>query len=108
MSAFTVTRSAQQAPDAAEPVIDWRQDGACRSEDPALFFAPDGFESPSDRRARVDAARGICAACDVAELCDQYAFTTRQQYGIWAGRDEDERAREIRRGWWRKRNGSES
>lgn len=92
----------------AETVIDWRQDGACRSEDPSLFFAPDGVETPADRDDRVSAARRICAECDVFDLCNRYAMSTRQQHGIWAGRDSDERAREIKRLGWRKRHGSAS
>lgn len=77
--------------------IDWRQEGACRNEDPSLFFAPDGPEHPAERAARTRIAQSICAGCDALAKCDQYATATRQRYGIWAGRDEDDRLREIRR-----------
>ncbi|GIG27156.1 WhiB family transcriptional regulator [Cellulomonas denverensis] len=91
-----------------EVPIDWRQEGACRGEDPSLFFAPDGPEHPAERAARIRIARSICAECPVAALCDQYATATRQRYGIWAGRDEDDRLREIRRQRRWVRHGGES
>jgi WhiB family redox-sensing transcriptional regulator len=42
---------------------DWRTDGACRGEDPDLFFP-----TPGDTRG-INAAKGICVGCPVRRAC---------------------------------------
>lgn len=66
----------------------WRDQGACRGEDPGLWF-------PSDRRPHFDQialAKAICGRCPVRETCLQWAETTPELYGIWGGLTEQERA----------------
>jgi WhiB family redox-sensing transcriptional regulator len=48
-------------------------------------------ESDTDRRAREDAAKRVCAACPVRQECLDYALRVREQYGIWGGLTEVER-----------------
>jgi WhiB family transcriptional regulator, redox-sensing transcriptional regulator len=70
---------------------DWQLLGACRGEDSALFFHPEG-ERGSSREARDAAAKLVCRACPVTKECLQYALATREPYGVWGGLSESERA----------------
>jgi WhiB family redox-sensing transcriptional regulator len=73
---------------------DWVARGACRDEDPEIFF-PIGPEPPV---ALLTEARRICARCPVRPQCLRYAVETGQTAGIWAGTTEPERrAMRLRR-----------
>jgi WhiB family redox-sensing transcriptional regulator len=66
----------------------WMSRGACRAEDPELFF-------PAERTSRealalVSAAKAVCYRCPVRSSCLSYALRTRQD-GIWGGTTADER-----------------
>lgn len=75
---------------------DWQMKGACRGEDPSLFFHPDGERGPA-REAREAAAKAICAACPVRTMCAEHALTVREPYGVWGGLSEDDRDAVYRR-----------
>jgi WhiB family transcriptional regulator, redox-sensing transcriptional regulator len=65
----------------------WMSHGACRGEDPALFF-PLGESETSLRQ--VARARAICRRCPVLTTCLRDAMDTGQQ-GIWGATTDDER-----------------
>lgn len=69
----------------------WQLDAACRGMDSAAFFHP-----PSERNAarerRVEQAKAICRTCPAIQDCLAHALRTREPYGVWGGRSEDERA----------------
>jgi hypothetical protein len=69
--------------------------GACKGEDPDLFFGP-AAEFVSARQVREEKARAICARCPVRPDCLAYALDTGEAFGIWGGANEDER-RAMRR-----------
>ncbi len=71
--------------------LGWLALGACRDEDPDLFF-PIGSARPAIAQA---AAKAVCARCDVA-ACLRLALEKGQDNGVWGGMTEDER-RAIRR-----------
>lgn len=71
----------------------WMSRGACRGEDPELFF-PVG-ESLAARR-QTHAAKEICGRCGVRAPCLDYALGT-QHEGIWGGTTALERAAAQRR-----------
>lgn len=73
---------AKHAPDT------WQQRGACRSEDPELFF-PVG-QGP-DATAQTRQAKDVCRRCPVTNACLQWALETRQDSGVWGGTSEQER-----------------
>ena len=73
---------------------DWRRGAACRTADPDLFF-PVGTKGPALRQ--IEQAKAICRTCDVIEQCLRWAKETSQDYGIWGGTTEDERAAQRRR-----------
>lgn len=75
---------------------DWQLEGACRGEDPNLFFHPEG-ERGSVRTAREQAAKAICASCPVLQQCAAHALAVREPYGVWGGMTEEERAALISR-----------
>jgi WhiB family transcriptional regulator, redox-sensing transcriptional regulator len=71
----------------------WMSRGACRREDPELFF-PVELTRPAPLQ-RVSAARAVCGRCPVRRSCLAYALRTGQE-GIWGGTTTDER-RAMRR-----------
>ncbi len=77
-------------------IWNWQLQGACRGEDPGLFFHPEG------ERGRLlvecdDAAKAVCARCPVIALCASHALAVREPYGVWGGLTEDERETLYRR-----------
>lgn len=66
---------------------DWRDDAACRREDPELFF-PVGTRGPAARQ--IEQARAVCAGCPVRSDCLLEALAAGVE-GIWGGLTEDER-----------------
>jgi WhiB family redox-sensing transcriptional regulator len=75
------------------PVADiweWQLQGACRDEDPTLFFHPEGERGPA-RRNRDASAVAICATCPVIAPCRAHALSVREPYGVWGGLTEDDR-----------------
>jgi WhiB family transcriptional regulator, redox-sensing transcriptional regulator len=67
---------------------EWRSRGACRGEDPELFF-------PIARSLTVfvqlASAKAVCGRCPVSWECLRYALATGQQHGVWGGKSEEER-----------------
>jgi WhiB family redox-sensing transcriptional regulator len=79
-------------------VWEWQLHGACRQQDPALFFHPEGERGP--RRAnREAAAKAVCGTCPVLRACREHALAVREPYGVWGGLSEHDRedvyAREV-------------
>lgn len=67
---------------------EWLDAGACRTEDPELFF-PITASGPSARQ--IDAAKAVCHRCGVQDQCLHYALENHQSYGVWGGTSEEER-----------------
>ena len=65
----------------------WMPGGACRGEDPELFF-PVTAAGPA--LAQAFAAKAVCFRCAVRAACLSYALAT-GQVGIWGGTTEEER-----------------
>jgi WhiB family redox-sensing transcriptional regulator len=57
----------------------WRDDAACRSADPDIFFP-----EPSDHVSAAKAV-AVCAACPVSDACLRDALETGDEYGIRGG-----------------------
>jgi WhiB family redox-sensing transcriptional regulator len=70
--------------------LDWRDRAACKNEDPALFFAPDG-EEPAAAEVREAQAKAVCASCPVAADCFWFAGAVGIRTGIWGGIDLGQR-----------------
>ena len=68
--------------------MDWRDDAACRTVDPELFF-PVGNTGPA--LDQIERAKAVCGRCPVTEQCLQYALETNQDSGVLGGLSEDER-----------------
>ncbi len=66
----------------------WQEQGNCLGIDTALFF-PSRGEDTSD-------AKAVCKACDVRNMCLDFALERGEKHGIWGGLSERERRR-IRR-----------
>jgi WhiB family redox-sensing transcriptional regulator len=71
----------------------WRSRGACRDEDPELFF-PIGDSGPA--LLQTEQAKAICRRCKVADECLSWALAG-QPYGVAGGMSEAERAALKRR-----------
>jgi WhiB family redox-sensing transcriptional regulator len=65
----------------------WMSLGACRGEDPELFFPT---AAASTARDQMTAARAVCQQCSVLGTCLSYAVSTAQD-GIWGGTTSEER-----------------
>jgi len=74
---------------------DWQMQGACRGEDPSVFFHPEGERGPA-RAKREAAAKEICGRCPVRVECAEHALEVREPYGVWGGLSEDEREAHYR------------
>ncbi|MFV2179521.1 WhiB family transcriptional regulator [Actinomadura sp. LOL_016] len=72
------------------PDWEWAESASCRSLDPELFF-PVGGEAVY--RTRIEAVREVCAACPAERPCLEWALTSGEPHGIWAGTTPDERRR---------------
>ena len=70
---------------------EWQTVAACRGQDSDNFFHPPG-ERNRGRRVRIQAAKTLCQTCPVIAQCLDHALQTREPYGIWGGRSEEERA----------------
>jgi WhiB family transcriptional regulator, redox-sensing transcriptional regulator len=68
----------------------WRARAACLDCPPELFFPNDKSQVLEDR---TQLAKQVCRSCDVSEECLSYALRTCQEFGIWGGTDEKDRAR---------------
>ncbi len=76
--------------------LEWRESAACLTYPAVMFFGVDDNESATERRAREDEAKAVCAQCVVRADCLQYALDMREPYGIWGGLTELERKARLR------------
>ncbi|MFF4258394.1 WhiB family transcriptional regulator [Streptomyces sp. NPDC001663] len=71
----------------------WRDQAACRYEDPELFF-PIGTSGPA--LLQTEKAKAVCGRCPVRERCLEWALGHGEILGVWGGTGETER-RALRR-----------
>lgn len=72
----------------------WMSEGACRREDPDLFF-PLGEGGANTEQIR--RATSICHRCEVEAKCLRFALINGVTDGIWGGRTGRERQAMIRK-----------
>ena len=68
--------------------MDWRDQAACLTVDPELFF-PVGNTGPA--LAQIEEAKAVCATCQVVDICLKWALDNNQDAGVWGGTSEDGR-----------------
>ena len=68
--------------------IVWRELGACRGLDAAMFYPEDDDQASE--------AKEVCAGCGVRVACLEHALQAREKSGVWGGATERERRRMIR------------
>jgi WhiB family redox-sensing transcriptional regulator len=73
--------------DAATGPFGWMSQGACRSEDPELFFP---VTTARATLRQINAAKAVCRACTVRATCLSFGLQTGQD-GIWGGTTAEER-----------------
>jgi WhiB family redox-sensing transcriptional regulator len=73
--------------DAGARTLGWMARGACRHEDPELFFP---IAASSAGLPQINAAKAVCRGCAVRAACLSYGLATRQD-GIWGGTTTEER-----------------
>lgn len=66
----------------------WREQAACRGEQPELFF-PVGTSGPALRQ--IEQAKEICRSCPVIAQCLAAALANGEDAGIWGGTTPEER-----------------
>jgi WhiB family redox-sensing transcriptional regulator len=88
-------RPSRYSPDNLPRPRSWRDEAACAEVDTAVFFPVSTPGSPSELEAEY--AKTFCALCPVQSHCLRHALTHREDYGVWGGLDEHERAALLRR-----------
>lgn len=91
-----------RAATALRPIIEvweWQAIGLCRDRATAQFFHPDDDLGRISRRLREAAAKRLCGSCPVRTECATHALTVGEEYGVWGGFTETERARLRDVGW---------
>jgi WhiB family redox-sensing transcriptional regulator len=78
---------------------DWQATGACRERSGTQFFHPDDDLGRISRRLRETAAKRLCLTCPVRVECATHALNVGEEYGVWGGFTETERARLRETGW---------
>jgi WhiB family redox-sensing transcriptional regulator len=94
----TLTRAAT----VLRPISDaweWQATGLCRDRTGAQFFHPDDDLGRISRRLREAAAKRLCQTCPVRAECATHALTVGEEYGVWGGFTEADRARLREAGW---------
>ncbi|MFB8347994.1 WhiB family transcriptional regulator [Streptomyces niveus] len=72
----------------------WSDEAACAGVETATFFPVGKGGVPASVLA--GDAKKICLRCPVRAECLGHALTFREDYGVWGGLDEDERAALLR------------
>ena len=80
-------------------VWEWQVIGRCRDRATAQFFHPDDDLGRISRRLREAAAKRLCHSCPVRAECATHALTVGEEYGVWGGFSETERAMLRDLGW---------
>lgn len=70
---------------------EWQQKGACVDVDTELFYLPYNARGEAKRLQEAE-AKAVCVTCPVREQCLEFALATEEQFGVWGGMTEDERA----------------
>ncbi|WP_350205417.1 WhiB family transcriptional regulator [Streptomyces sp. 2P-4] len=97
-------RPSRYAPDNLPRPRHWMDDAVCSGMETAVFFPVGSKGVPA--KVHAEYAKSFCRRCPVRSTCLQHALTFREEYGVWGGLDEDERAellREARRAAERQR-----
>lgn len=76
--------TAREGPAVTPPDESWRDQAACQG-------LPGDLMVPVDRKDVAEAKR-VCAVCPVIDECREHALAVNEQYGVWGGLDENERA----------------
>lgn len=74
-----------------EPLGDWVSEALCSQTDPEAFFPQ--HRGGTDKTA--DPAKAVCALCPVRQECRDYAFASKELWGVWGGVSEIERRKTL-------------
>ncbi|MFE0766120.1 WhiB family transcriptional regulator [Streptomyces smyrnaeus] len=86
-------RPSRYAPDNLPRPYHWSDDAVCQGEETALFFpaGKNGVPVTDEQYAKT-----FCSRCPVRIDCLRHALTFREDYGVWGGFSESERAEMLR------------
>jgi WhiB family redox-sensing transcriptional regulator len=83
------------APDTLPRPPHWKDRAACAGVDTSVFFPVSRDGVPA--RIEAEYAKSFCAECPVRATCLSHALVHREDFGVWGGLDEGERAALIRK-----------
>ncbi|MFI9026378.1 WhiB family transcriptional regulator [Streptomyces sp. NPDC053560] len=89
-----MARRSRPAPDNLPRPYHWSDDAACRGIPTAVFFPAGKGGVPMKIESAY--AKSFCTGCPVIASCLTHALTNREDFGVWGGLDEDERAEMVR------------
>ena len=73
-------------------VWEWQVVGRCRDRPGEQFFHPEDDLGRISRRLREAAAKRVCQGCPVRPQCATHALSVGEEYGVWGGFSEADRA----------------
>lgn len=82
------------APDTLPRPPHWTDRAACAGLPTSIFFPVSRDGVPAQIEAEY--AKSFCAVCPVRATCLSHALAHREDFGVWGGLDEDERAVLVR------------
>ncbi|MEE1782611.1 WhiB family transcriptional regulator [Streptomyces sp. SP17BM10] len=80
-----------ESPETREDHWSREPEGACHAADSGVLFRPAPEEEGVAAKEREEAAKAVCAGCEVRVECRRHALAEREPYGVWGGLTEGER-----------------
>ncbi|MGW5930551.1 WhiB family transcriptional regulator [Streptomyces anulatus] len=87
-------RPSRYAPDNLPRPWHWSDEAKCSGTETNQFFPVSSKGVPAKLQAMH--VKDLCRQCPVREQCLTHALTYREDYGVWGGLDEEERAELLR------------
>jgi len=75
----------------------WRAEAACVGSDVEIWFDTHRIDGGPLRADRTERALAICDVCPVVDECLDHALAAPEDWGVWGGRTEQQRASLKRR-----------
>ena len=69
----------------------WQEKGLCRDKDSEVFFLESNMRG-DNKNHHISVAKSICKPCPVKNECLGHALAVPENYGVWGGLSEEERA----------------
>lgn len=76
--------------------LSWTERAGCKGLPSDLFFLDCEKDDTKTYKSKLRHAQSICAQCEVARECFNYALSNDERYGVWGGVDFQPRGKPNR------------